>query len=397
MTAVARPGWVEHAIWWQVPTLGFVGAEPVALPAGAPVRHRLGHLVDWLDHLVALGASGLLLGPVFASSSHGYDTTDYLRSTRVSGTTPTSTTSSASARTRRPGAPRRGVQPRRVRAPHVPRRAGRRAAARRRSGSTSSGPTTAHPRPDGPGLRHFEGHRTLVTLNHASPAVRDHVVDVMCHWLDRGADGWRLDAAYAVPPDFWAAVLPRVRERHPDAYVVGEVIHGDYPSIVAEGGLDSVTEYELWKAVWSSLNDGNFHELAWTLGRHDALLDTFVPLTFVGNHDVTRIASRLDDARHLPHALATLLTVAGTPSLYYGDEYGAARGQGGPGRRGRRRPPGVPGGPAARRRPGRRRAGRVPAAPAADRRAPAARVAADRADRGAPRHEHDRGLAVRRR
>jgi cyclomaltodextrinase len=84
--------------------------------------------------------------------------------------------------------------------------------------------------------------------------------------------------------------------------------------------MDAVTQYELWKAVWSSLNDGNLHELAHALGRHDGFLESFVPLTFVGNHDVTRIASRLTDARHLPHALAVLFTVGGTPSVYAGDE-----------------------------------------------------------------------------
>jgi len=78
----------------------------------------------------------------------------------------------------------------------------------------------------------------------------------------------------------------------------------------------------LWKAIWSSLNGGNFLELAWAMDRHDALLSPFVPLTSVGNHDVTRIASALTDDRHLPHALAILFTSAGTPSVYYGDELG---------------------------------------------------------------------------
>src|SRR6185312_15118312 len=93
-----------------------------------------------------------------------------------------------------------------------------------------------------------------------------------------------------------------------------------YAGYVTKSGLDSVTQYELWKAIWSSLNDGNFFELAYALERHDALLDTFVPQTFVGNHDVTRLATRLDDERHLGHALAILFTVAGVPSVYYGDE-----------------------------------------------------------------------------
>ncbi len=64
------------------------------------------------------------------------------------------------------------------------------------------------------------------------------MVAVKNHWLSRRADGWRLDAAYAVPTAFWAAVLPRVREEHPNAYLVGEVIHGDYAAIVAAGRLD---------------------------------------------------------------------------------------------------------------------------------------------------------------
>jgi len=144
----------------------------------------------------------------------------------------------------------------------------------------------------------------------------------MDHWLSRGAGGWRLDAAYAVPARFWQTVLPQVRAGHPDAWFAGEMIHGDYAAYAGEAGLDSVTQYELWKAIWSSLNDRNFHELAWALNRHNAMLGSVTPLTFVGNHDVTRIASRLTDIRHLGHALAVLFTVGGIPSVYYGDEQG---------------------------------------------------------------------------
>jgi cyclomaltodextrinase len=90
---------------------------------------------------------------------------------------------------------------------------------------------------------------------------------------------------------------------------------------VAAGRLDSVTQYELWKAIWSSLNDRNFWELAHALGRHDGYLEHFVPYTFLGNHDVTRIASRLTDPAHLAHALVVLTTTGGTPAVYAGDEH----------------------------------------------------------------------------
>jgi glycosidase len=162
----------------------------------------------------------------------------------------------------------------------------------------------------------------LITLNHDNPEVIAYVGDVMRHWLSRGADGWRLDAAYAMPDAFWAAVIPGVREAYPDAWYVGEVIHGDYSARVRDARFDSVTQYELWKAIWSALNDNNFHELDWALQRHNDFLDSFAPMTFIGNHDVTRIASRLDEPRDLPHALVILMTVGGIPSIYAGDEYG---------------------------------------------------------------------------
>jgi cyclomaltodextrinase len=116
--------------------------------------------------------------------------------------------------------------------------------------------------------------------------------------------------------------LPRVREAHPDAWFVGELIHGDYAAVVEAANFDSATQYELWKAIWSSLNDGNFFELDWALQRHNGFLASFAPLTFIGNHDVTRIASRLERPEHVAHALVILLTIGGVPSVYAGDELG---------------------------------------------------------------------------
>jgi cyclomaltodextrinase len=287
---IDEPAWVRHAIWWHVYPLGFTGAEP---DARGDVTHRLGQLEPWLDYVVRLGASGLALGPVFAAETHGYDTVDHYRIDPRLGDAEDFTRLVDAAHGR-------GL---RVLLDGVFNHVGR-----------------SYVRPELVGHGTFEGHEHLLTLDHDSPAVRDHVTEVMCHWLAAGADGWRLDAAYAVPRPFWTDVLGRVRERYPDAYLVGEVIHGDYAAIVAETGMHAVTQYELWKAIWSSLNDRNLFELSWALKRHAAYLDTFVPLTFVGNHDVTRIASRLADDRLLPHALAVLCTVGGTPTVYYGDE-----------------------------------------------------------------------------
>src|SRR6202022_4021026 len=75
---MTEPAWVKHAIWWQVYPMGFVGAYPADPPPTAD-EHRLRRIVDWPDHAVELGASGIALGPVFASRTHGYDTTDHYR------------------------------------------------------------------------------------------------------------------------------------------------------------------------------------------------------------------------------------------------------------------------------------------------------------------------------
>ncbi|MFI6829320.1 alpha-amylase family protein [Kribbella sp. NPDC050241] len=287
--------WADHVIWWQVYPLGFAGAEKTA---GTSVVHRLPQLENWLDYAVELGCSGLLLGPVFAAETHGYDTIDHFRIDPRLGDDADFDSLVAAAHDRGLRIALDGVFN------HVAR--------------SFNGPDEwFRRRPDG-SFDSFEGHDHLVALDHSRPEVAQYVSEVLGHWLARGVDGWRLDAAYAVPPEFWQAALPR--DRFPEAWFFGEVIHGDYAGYVTKSGLDSVTQYELWKAIWSSLNDGNFFELAYALERHDALLDTFVPQTFVGNHDVTRLATRLDDERHLGHALAILFTVAGVPSVYYGDE-----------------------------------------------------------------------------
>ncbi len=309
--------WVNSVVWWQVYPLGFVGAEKQPVPRGGEV-HRLSQLLGWLDHLISLGANGLLLGPIFTSSSHGYDTVDYFQIDPRLGDDSDFDALVTACRSR-------GV---RLLLDGVFNHAGR------------DFPPVAEALAEGPGSEaelwvsrlydtdgvitadYFEGHDTLVTLNHGSPLVRDHVRDVMVHWLRRGIDGWRLDAAYAVPPEFWAAVLPAVREEFPEAWFVGEMIHGDYVAYVDTSGLDSVTNYELWKAIWSSVDTSNFHELAWTLGRHARFVGHFLPLTFIGNHDVTRVASQIGDPRHWSHAIALLGFLPGVPSIYYGDEFG---------------------------------------------------------------------------
>ena len=305
--------WVDHVIWWHVYPLGFAGAG--GHPQGP---HGLRRIEGWLDHLVSLGANGLLLGPVFTSTSHGYDTTDYLHIDPRLGDDDDLDRLVTACHDR-------GI---RVLLDGVFNHAGREFPPVARALAEGPGSPAAdwvHRLYEHDGIvtaDYFEGHDILVTLNHASPQVQQFIRDVMLHWLRRGIDGWRLDAAYAVPASFWAAVLPEVRQEFGEAWIVGEMIHGDYAGYVAESGIDSVTQYELWHAIWSALDSVNLYELDWTLGRHRALLERLLPMTFLSNHDVTRVASQIRDWRHLTHAVALLGFLPGVPSVYYGDEFG---------------------------------------------------------------------------
>lgn len=303
-----RPGWVDHLIGWHVYPLGFVGA-PARLES-QEVSHRLAHLGAWLDHAVALGCSSLALGPVFSSASHGYDTLDYFTIDPRLGDDDDFDHLLQAAHARGLSVLLDGVFN------HVSRRN------RIVQDAQSAGPDSDAGRMVrwcAGRLDVFEGHSDLVALNHDNPAVREYVTRIMNYWCGRGVDGWRLDAAYSVNPEFWAAVLPSVREKYPDVWIFGEVIHGDYASIVRASGMDSVTQYELWKGIWSSIESRNFFELDHALGRHNEFSDAFTPMTFVGNHDVTRIASRVgQDGAVL--ATAILATIGGIPLIYYGDE-----------------------------------------------------------------------------
>lgn len=293
MTSGSTPSWPLDTIWWHVYPLGFTGA-PVR-PTNDDERvltPRLRHIESWLDYLIELGCNGLALGPIFTSDTHGYDTSDFFTIDPRLGSLEDFDALVAACK-------RRGI---RVMLDGVFNHVG--------AGSYPELVLENH---------FFEGHDGLHTLDHAKPEVAALVSDCMRFWLDRGVDAWRLDAAYSVDPAFWDSVIPAVRATHPDAWFMGEVIHGDYPTFAQH--MDSVTQYELWKATWSALADENFFELDWCLQRHCALLDSFVPYTFIGNHDVTRIATQVGGPK-AALALAVLLTLPGIPAIYYGDEQG---------------------------------------------------------------------------
>ena len=301
-------------IWWSVYPLGACGA-PIWTPDTPGVHHRLARLEAWLDHLIELGCNGLALGPIWASSTHGYDILDHSKIDPRLGDDEDFDRLVAACHSRGIRVMLDGVF-NHVSADHE----FVRRVMRNGWGDPAARMLKADPA-DPQGFARFEGHSCLVELDHSHAEVADYTVGIMNQWLDRGADAWRLDAAYRVPRPFWAEVLPRVRSAHPGTWVMAEILHGDYATIADETGVDSITQYELWKAIWSSLKDDNPHELMWAIERNERTSGHEIPWTFVSNHDVTRIVSQVGPRLALM-GLGILVTLSGTPAIYYGDEWG---------------------------------------------------------------------------
>ena len=82
----------DTTIWWQVYPLGFTGAPIRPSNEGErALTPRLDAIIPWLDYLIDMGANGLLLGPVFASETHGYTRSTTIASILGSAMTPRST------------------------------------------------------------------------------------------------------------------------------------------------------------------------------------------------------------------------------------------------------------------------------------------------------------------
>ena len=313
--------WLDGLTWWHVYPLGFSGAERESSQVTGVV-HRLRHLINWLDYARDLGCRGLQLGPIFTSQSHGYDTIDHLHIDPRLGDERDFDDLVAGCRSRGLRLMLDGAFSH-VSVGHpmfqVARTAGPNptgAGAQASRWFQMSWPIEA----ETPTYQPFEGYGELVTLNHAEPAVAEHVVHVLDHWLARGADGWRMSRARAVPPEFWCRVLAEVRSRHSDAWFVGEYAEVDVRQVLAETTFDAVTAQDLWRPLWRSLNDANYLELTGPVEQLATYASEHPPLTFVGSHDVTRIASNLHDQRHFGHVVSALFTLPGLPSVYYGDE-----------------------------------------------------------------------------
>jgi glycosidase len=174
----------------------------------------------------------------------------------------------------------------------------------------------------------WEGHYDLVKLNLYNGDVRNYLKDVISGWVrDFDIDGLRLDVAYCLEHNFLKELRVHCKGLKGNFWLLGETLHGDYNQWMNPEMLDSTTNYECYKGLYSSFNELNMFEIAHSLGRQFnnenwCLYRGKKLACFVDNHDVTRIATQLKEKKHLVPLYTLLFTMPGVPIVYCGSEYG---------------------------------------------------------------------------
>ncbi len=315
--------WYDEAVFYHIYPLGMTGA-PKQNSYGEPV-HRLNTLLPWISHIKEIGCNAIYIGPLFESVGHGYETTDYKKLDSRLGTNEDLTNFVSECH-------KQGI---RVILDGVFNHTGRDFFAfkdikQNRENSQYKdwycnvnfwGNNSYN---DSFSYDNWGGYDLLVKLNQRNPAVKDYICDVIRFWVKEfDIDGIRLDAADVMDFDYMKALRQVANEVKPDFWLMGEVIHGNYSRWANDGILHSVTNYMLHKALYSAHNDHNYFEIAHTIKYVSDMVGSRLNLyTFVDNHDVERIYTKLNNKAHFVPVHIMLYTLPGIPSIYYGSEFG---------------------------------------------------------------------------
>ena len=359
-TAIAAPTWYHRALGYEVFVRSFADSDGDGIGDLAGLTARLDYLNDGKPGGDDLGVDLLWLMPINASPSyHGYDVSDYRTLNPQYGTDADFAALLAAAHAR-------GI---RVVMDLVLNHSSKKnpwfqssAAGTARSdwylwsdvAMNWKQPFGNSPSWHVSGKRWFYGvfADSMPDLNYTNAAVTAEMTDVSLAWLDRGVDGFRLDAVrYLVETGpgagqkdtpatiaWWQTWATQLRAHQAkmakvEPLMVGEAwaanaIAAQYH---ADGqGLNMTFDFDLASSTLTALQDGDAQTLQQVLCAEGGVFPKDAARgTFLTNHDMVRLATQLPDAADRRLAAVLLLTLPGTPWLYYGEEIGMVNGAGG--------------------------------------------------------------------
>lgn len=312
--------WYDKAVFYHIYPLGLCGCAHEN--TGVPEEH-FDKLNEWAAHAGNIGCTAIYIGPLFESVGHGYETTDYKMVDRRLGTNDDFKKFVENCHNN-------GIK---VVVDGVFNHTGREFFAfkdlkenRENSGykdwycNVNFGGNNEYN--DGFSYENWGGYNLLAKLNVWNPEVKNYLFDVVRFWISEfDIDGIRLDAADVLDMGFMSELRQVTMQAKDDFWLMGEVIHGDYSRWANSDRLNSVTNYELHKGLYSGHNDHNYFEIAHTINRLNQLAQGIKLYTFTDNHDVARIHSKLNNKEHIYDVTMLLYTVPGIPSIYYGSEF----------------------------------------------------------------------------
>ncbi len=328
--------WAYESVMYQIYPLGFCGAP---FENDGVQASRILKVKEWIPHLKKLNIGAVYFSPVFESDTHGYNTRDFRKiDVRLGSNSDfkevTAALHEAGIKVVLDGVFNhvgrgfwafKDVLNNREASPYV------NWFSRIDFGGNSN-------YNDGLWYEGWEGNYDLVKLNLYNEDVVNHLLESVKFWVDEfDIDGLRLDVAYCLTDEFCRRLRGYCDSLKQDFFLVGEVLHGEYGRILDAKQLHSVTNYQCYKGIHSAFNSANMFEIVhsllrlfgpedWTVARGRHLL------SFCDNHDVTRIASILNDPNHLKLVYAMTFGMPGIPCVYYGSEWGtrADKSQGDP-------------------------------------------------------------------
>ncbi len=325
--------WIQECIFYQIYPLGFCGV----LEPGVEYEeeNRLIMIEECIPHLKEMNINAVYFSPVFESSYHGYDTKDYLQIDKRLGTNEQFKELCKKFHDNGIKIILDGVfnhVGREFWAFEDVRRKGQDSKYKDWFANLNFNSSSAYG--DCFTYEGWNGCYDLVKLNLWNNEVVDYLLNAVGYWITEfNIDGLRLDAADKVEIEFFKKLRRFVDSRKADFWLMGEIIHGDYRRWANEECLDSVTNYECYKGIYSSHNEKNYFEISYSLNRlfgNGGIYKDLCLYNFVDNHDVNRLASTLVKEEYLENAYTVLYTMPGVPSVYYGSEYGikATKGNG---------------------------------------------------------------------